>query len=348
VKVPHSAHDEGFASAASGRCSEMTVQPFNALVTGAAGFVGSTLVERLLAEGHSVRGLDSFSDYYDPQQKRANVSSALKNPNFRLDELDLSTAPLTDELDDIDVVFHLAAQPGVRRSWEHFDRYMFDNVFSTQRLLEAARQTQHLHKFVYASSSSVYGDDTQVPTYEDHAARPRSPYGVTKLASEDLCTAYAEAFGVPTVSLRYFTVYGPRQRPDMAFHRMCNAALKGDSFPLYGDGSARRTFTFVEDVVDATYRAATASLDAGVIMNVAGSESATVNECLDLIGEIAGKPIAVDQKPPAKGDVRWTAGAVDRAHALLGWSASTPLRAGLEAQVRWHKETGPGSLRPAE
>lgn len=307
-----------------------------ALVTGAAGFIGSALVERLLADGHTVLGIDCFSDYYDVAQKEANISSLVGHERFRLDRVDLARAELEPVLDDIEVVFHLAAQPGVRRSWDAFERYLSDNVLSTQRLLDAARGATRLRRFVYASSSSIYGDGAEVPTRETNQARPRSPYGVTKLASEDLCTAYAVAFDVPTVSLRYFTVYGPRQRPDMAFHRLCNAALRGDVFPLYGDGSARRTYTYVDDIVDATCRAAAVPLQPGEVMNLAGSESVSVAECVDLIGELAGAPITLDIRDAAQGDVVRTAGSIDRAHALLGWTPSTSLREGLRAQIAWH------------
>lgn len=307
------------------------------LVTGAAGFIGSRLVERLLADGHTVRGIDCFSSYYALDQKKANVVRALQHDRYRLDEIDLRTAELEREVHDVDVVFHLAAQPGVRRSWDGFGDYLLDNVLSTQRLLHAASTATNLQRFVNASSSSVYGESAAGPTTEASPARPRSPYGVTKLACEDLCAAYAEAFGVPTVSLRYFTVYGPRQRPDMAIHRMCEAALRDISFPLYGDGSASRSFTYVDDVVDATVRAASASLSPGAVCNVAGTDRASVAELIDTVGDLSGRRIAVESRPAEKGDVRRTDGDTHRALAELGWHATTSLRDGLRAQLEWHR-----------
>ena len=218
-----------------------------ALVTGGAGFIGSHLAERLLDDGHQVRIVDCLTDYYDVAQKLANLE--LVGDRAEVLDLDLRTADVRSLVTDRDVVFHLAAQPGVRLSWaDGFPAYDSCNVLATQRLLEACRGTS-LSRFVYASSSSVYGDAERYPTLETDLPRPRSPYGVTKMAGEHLCTLYASAWQIPTVSLRYFTVYGPRQRPDMAFHRLCQSVITGDAFPLYGDGSQIRDFTFVDDVV---------------------------------------------------------------------------------------------------
>ena len=308
-----------------------------ALVTGAAGFIGSTLTDRLLSEGWNVRGADSFTPYYDPAAKRANIGHLQDVASFELCEVDLANTELAPLIDDVDVVFHLAGQPGVRLSWsDGFHDYSEANIEVTQRLLEAVRE-RPLRRFVYASSSSVYGDVDTVPTDEDHPTRPYSPYGVTKLAGEHLCSAYGRNFNVPTTSVRYFTVYGPRQRPDMAFHRLIEAALGGQSFPLYGDGKQIRDVTFVDDIVEATYLAAITDLAAGTMMNAAGGDSMELLDVIKLAGELAGSPIDLDWRDAQPGDVRRTGGSVERARELLGWTPKIDLRAGIERQIAWHR-----------
>ncbi len=308
-----------------------------ALVTGAAGFIGSTLTDRLLAERWCVRGVDSFTPYYDPATKHSNIAQLADVADFELCEVDLASADLSGLLDGVDVVFHLAGQPGVRLSWaEGFHTYSENNIEVTQRLLEAAR-SRAIRRFVYASSSSVYGDADVVPTDEDHPTRPYSPYGVTKLAGEHLCSAYGRNFGVPTTSVRYFTVYGPRQRPDMAFHRLIEAALVGNSFPLYGDGRQVRDFTFVDDIVEATYLAGITDLPGGTVMNAAGGDSMELLHVVNLVGELAGSPVQLDWRDAQPGDVRRTGGSIERAHELLGWAPKFDLRAGIERQVAWHR-----------
>lgn len=309
-----------------------------ALVTGAAGFVGSTLVERLLDDGIEVRGLDNFTDYYDPAAKHRNLTKAASHPSFSLIEADLARAELAAVLEGIDVVWHLAGQPGVRLSWsDGFGDYVERNITATQRLLEAAR-TAGTPRLVYASSSSVYGNAERFPTCETDRPEPFSPYGVTKLAAEHLCVLYAANWGLPTVSLRYFTVYGPRQRPDMATHRLCEAALEGTPFPLFGDGSAERSFTYVGDVVEATRLAGvTPGVEAGAVFNVAGGSSVTMAELIDLVGEVVGQPVPIDRRPSQPGDAAKTGGDTSRIEAALGWQATTSLRDGIEAQVAWHR-----------
>ncbi|MBI2711028.1 MAG: GDP-mannose 4,6-dehydratase [Actinobacteria bacterium] len=300
------------------------------LVTGAAGFIGSTLVDRLLADGHRVRGLDRSGG-------GGHLAPAARSGRFELVTEDLRGTDLRALLDGVDAVFHLAARPGVRHSWTEFDAYVHDNVLATHRLLEACRQDGRRRRVVYASSSSVYGDAARYPCQEDDPARPRSPYGVTKLAAEDLVRAYAESWGLPTVALRLFTVYGPRQRPDMAFHRLCRAALGGPPFPRYGDGRARRDFTYVDDVVEAVCRAAWREPAPGSVINIAGGGDHSLAEVLELAGELTGHAVPVDPRPEQPGDVRRTGGDVARASRLLGWAPSVDLRAGLERQLAWHR-----------
>ena len=308
-----------------------------ALVTGVAGFIGSTLTDALLARGDQVLGVDCFTTYYDRAAKEANISGARLSDRFELLEVDLRTCEIEALLDGIDVVFHQAAQPGVRLSWsDGFADYVGHNVLATQRLLEAAKNARTA-KVVYASSSSVYGNAATYPTTEDDLPRPHSPYGVTKLAAEHLCNLYASNWGVPTVSLRYFTVYGPRQRPDMAFHRLLEAALSGTSFPLYGDGSAIRDFTFVGDAVAANVAASDRDCEPGTVVNVAGGSSISMSDLLLLAAEVAGRPPSVERLPHEPGDVARTGGTIDRARAVLGWQPSTDLRSGLTAQVEWHR-----------
>lgn len=308
----------------------------NALVTGAAGFIGSHLVERLLDEGATVRAVDCFTPYYDKDQKRANAEGFMANPRCEWIVEDLRVADLDAMCDDIDVIFHQAGQPGVRLSWsDGFGDYVEHNVVATQRLLEAAVNGD-IERFVYASSSSVYGNLKEYPTTEEAVPAPYSPYGVTKLAAEQLCSLYATNWGLPTVSLRYFTVFGPRQRPDMAMHRLIEAALNGSSFPLFGDGNQVREFTYVEDVVAANLMAARRSPPPGTVVNVAGSEPVTLRQVIDVVGDLVGRPVALDQYPPQAGDVRRTGGSTQLARTHLGWAPQFPLETGLKAQVDWH------------
>jgi UDP-glucuronate 4-epimerase len=309
-----------------------------ALVTGGAGFIGSTLATRLADEGHEVCIVDAVTPYYDPTQKRANLAALLGRSEVRVAEVDLVDGDLDTLLGGVEVVFHQAAQPGVRRSWDDFGSYTAANITATQRLLEAVVRSRGIQRFVYASSSSVYGNAARRGSVETDRPQPFSPYGVTKLAAEQLCRAYAENFGVPTVSLRYFTVYGPAQRPDMAFHRLIEAARNGTPFPLYGDGRQVRDFTYVDDVVAANLAAVTAEPPPGTVVNVAGGTVATVGEVVELIGDVVGRQVRIDARPAQPGDVRVTAGETGLAARVLGWEPQTDLRTGVDRQVAWHAE----------
>jgi UDP-glucuronate 4-epimerase len=308
-----------------------------ALVTGTAGFIGSTLAEQLLSDGHEVIGVDCFTPYYDVASKRANVAQLLTRSSFRLAETDLRTADVLGLVAGVDVVFHLAGQPGVRLSWtDGFPEYVQHNVLVTHRLLEAAK-TAGVQRFVYASSSSVYGNAQRYPTVEEDLPQPHSPYGVTKLGGEHLCGLYAANWAVPTVALRYFTVYGPRQRPDMAIHRLIRAALSGGPFTLYGDGRQVRDFTYVDDVVRATIAAGCAPLAPGTVLNVAGGSSTTMRQLISLVEDVVGRTIRVESTAHQAGDVERTGGSISQAARLLDWRPEVAPPAGVAAQMKWHR-----------
>lgn len=306
-----------------------------ALVTGAAGFIGSHLSKRLCAAGHEVIGLDSFTDYYDVSLKRANAQEVVR-AGVELIEGDLNCVDLAHLLDGVEVVFHQAGQPGVRSSWgSEFSTYTHCNVDATQRLLEACRGLPTLRRLVYASSSSVYGNAERFPTRETDRPQPLSPYGVTKLAAEHLCILYAASFGLPTVSLRYFTVYGPGQRPDMAFTRFAKAAARGDEIQVYGTGEQVRDFTYVDDVVEANVLAASREIPPGTVLNVAGGSHTSVNEVLSTFEQLAGKKLLVKRVAPVAGDVFRTGGDTEAIRSVLGWCPTVSLQEGIGRQYRW-------------
>jgi UDP-glucuronate 4-epimerase len=294
------------------------------VVTGAAGFIGSHLTEALQAAGHDAVAIDSFTDYYDPAQKEDNAAA------FDVSRLDLAEEELA--LDGFDGVFHLAGQPGVRSFGTVFDDYVRRNLVATQRVFESAARAGV--RVVFASSSSVYGDAERYPTPEDTRPQPISPYGITKLGCEHLADAYAKAFGLETVVLRYFTVYGPRQRPDMAFARIVDALARGASFELYGDGLQSRSFTYVADAVGATV-AAMERAAAGTLYNVGGGAEATMRDAIATLEELSGRTLDLVERPAAAGDVRRTAADTERIERDLGWRATTGLRDGLRAQWEW-------------
>ena len=310
-----------------------------ALVTGAAGFIGSHLSERLLSMEIPVVGLDCFTDYYPRAEKELHLDALRKAPGFTLVEASIAQADLPALLEGVTHVYHLAAQAGVRKSWgSDFRVYTENNVDATQLLLEAC-SGRPIERFVYASSSSVYGDDVAMPMREDVRPQPVSPYGVTKLAAEQLCHLYYVGHSVPTVSLRYFTVYGPRQRPDMAFRRFLSAAVKGAPVTQYGDGRQTRDFTFVADAVTATVAAATRGKPGGVY-NIGGGTRVELIEVFELIRKMTGQPLRVERLDPQRGDMRDTYADTTRARADLGFSPTVTLEQGLRAEYEWMTEAG--------
>jgi nucleoside-diphosphate-sugar epimerase len=306
------------------------------LVTGVAGFVGSHLAERLLAEGHEVYGIDAFIDYYPRQIKERNLEGPRSWKRFSLFEGDLLDIHLSPLLEGVDWIFHQAAQAGVHASWgSEFLRYVDCNVLVTQRLLEAALSVRSVRRFIYASSSSVYGNTTVLPVTESVTPRPVSPYGVTKLAAEHLCTLYHCNFGLPTVSLRYFTVYGPRQRPDMAFHRFCKAIINHEPVCVYDDGQQTRDFTYISDVVEANMLAATADAAIGKMMNIGGGAQVMVRDVIHLLQEIGGSPIEVLFDNKQHGDIRHTFADTGHAEQVIQYRPQVSLYEGLANEFKY-------------
>ena len=305
------------------------------LVTGAAGFIGSHLCERLLADGHTVIGVDCFVPYYPIEIKHRNLRDVSAHSRFQFLQCDLRTDDLVDMLADVDIIYHLAAMPGLIRSWTDFDGYWSCNVLATQRLLEAVRpHIGRLKRFIYGSTSSAYGKfasgDESLPT------RPISPYGVTKLASEHLCRAHAEAYELPLVVLRYFSVYGPRQRPDMAYNLFIQALMENQPIRLYGDGKQVRGNTYVADCVQATMLAAQAPI--GELYNVGGGEAVSVWDVLSKLEAISGRRFVVESHPERAGDQRHTFADTSKLFRHLGWKASTPMDEGLRRQWEWQRD----------
>lgn len=309
-----------------------------ALITGVAGFIGSTLAGRLLDRGDEVVGLDCFTDYYPRAIKEHNLDGLRRQAHFRFVETAIAHADLPSLLDGVTHVFHLAAQAGVRKSWgRDFATYTTNNVDATQVLLEAC-VGRPLERVVYASSSSVYGDEVAIPMVEDAVLRPVSPYGVTKLAAEHLCYLYFVNHGVPTVSLRYFTVYGPRQRPDMGFHKFVKAVLRDEPITVFGDGEQTRDFTFVADAVAATVAGADRGVP-GRVYNIGGGSRVSLNRVLDLLAEVTGRPLRIVRAGAQKGDMRDTYADTTRARADLGFAPSVALADGLRAEYDWMRAT---------
>jgi UDP-glucuronate 4-epimerase len=306
------------------------------LVTGGAGFIGSSIVDALLAQSAEVIAVDAFVDYYPREFKERNLLKAKTNKNFSFVEGDLNDLDLKTLIKGVDVIFHQAAQAGVRASWgEQFQDYTAFNVLATQKILEAARSSNTIKQIVYASSSSVYGDAERYPTVETDLPKPRSPYGVTKLAAEHLMVLYAKQFHLPTVSLRYFTVYGPRQRPDMAFHRFIRAGLTGQPITVYGDGEQMRDFTYIDDIVAANLAAAKFQ-QKGYVFNLGGGTDISVNDVLKILTNELGE-LNIIKHPPQPGDVFRTGADTSLAKTHLGFAPSYDLTAGLKNEISWLK-----------
>ena len=304
------------------------------LVTGAAGFIGSHLCEYLIEKGFQVVGIDNFMDYYPRSIKEANIADLRRNKNFKFVEANLFEVDLVKLMDGIDVVFHQSAQAGVRASWgKTFKIYCDNNILATQMLLEACRESP-VKKFVYASSSSVYGETKDLPMRESSLPCPVSPYGVSKLAAEHLCFLYYKNFGIPTISLRYFTVYGARQRPDMAFHRFLRWALENQTLKVYGDGEQSRDFTHVDDIVEANWLAFEKALP-GEVFNIGGGSRITLNGVIEIIMEITGRELEVDYEGKQKGDVRHTMADMAKAKEKLGYKPKVLIQDGLKTEYDW-------------
>jgi len=305
------------------------------MITGCAGFIGSHLADAFLADGHEVLGVDCFNDNYARHAKLRNLRAARDWDGFEFVPIDLARGELKDLVEEVDIICHMAAEPGVRSSWgERFESYVRNNVLATQHLLEAA-SVQPGKRFVYASSSSIYGQAASLPTPEDIIPIPCSPYGITKLGGEHLCSIYHQSLGIETVTLRYFSVYGPRQRPDMAFARFCDAALNDLQIEIYGDGEQTRDFTFVDDVVMATRAAATTQGVDGAVMNIGGGSQISLAYAVETLGEVSGRRLRRRLSGRQRGDVRDTAAAIGRANALIAYAPQTSLRDGLSSQWEW-------------
>ena len=310
-----------------------------AVVTGAAGFIGSHLSEHLVSAGHTVTGIDVFTDYYPRERKEHNLTRLRANSRFTLVETALADANWAQLLDDVTWVFHLAAQAGVRKSWgRDFHVYTVNNVEGTQILLEACKG-RPIERLVYASSSSVYGDDGPLPMVEDARPQPVSPYGVTKLSAEQLCHLYYVNYRVPAVSMRYFMVYGPRQRPDMGFHRFFLSAMRNEPVTVFGDGRQTRDFTFVSDAVAATVAASTRGTP-GAVYNIGGGSRVELLDVFELIGRVTGRPLRLHMIEPQAGDMRDTYADTARARTDLAFAPAVTLEQGLRAQFQWMTEAG--------
>ncbi len=308
----------------------------NIIVTGVGGFIGSHLAETLLNQGEKVIGIDQFNDYYDPALKRQNISQFKDHPDFQLIEDDIQSLNWSDLLVDVDIVYHQAAQAGVRASWgEGFRSYTERNINATQIILEAAKDAPNLKRLVYASTSSVYGNAETFPTPETICPQPVSPYGITKLAAERLGKLYHQNFGVPCVYLRYFTVYGPRQRPDMAFHKFFKWILQDEPISIYGDGQQTRDFTFISDAVAANLAAGKVPEAVGEVFNVGGGSRVVLAEVIDAMEEIVGRPIKKNFVEKARGDARHTSADVSKAQKILGYQPQVSLKEGLQREWEW-------------
>ena len=310
----------------------------NILVTGACGFIGTNLCQSLLQDGYFIIGIDAFTENYELRIKRENQRVLEQYEKFSLIECDLLDVDLAPLVEGIDVIFHLAGQPSVHNSWgDDFQVYSNRNIVLTQKLLRAANEAK-VKRFINSSSSSIFGRVNSTPTKENDRKNPISPYGVTKLAAENLVTLYGSEFGLSTVSLRYFTVYGPRQRPDMAFNKLIKASKNGERFPLHGDGSQIRDFTYVGDVVEANKLAAFASLKSGAVFNIGGGSPISMKKAIEMIEEIMDRRIEIEFTPLGPGNPMVTTSDCSAALTTFGWKPKIDIYDGLKAQVKWQLE----------
>ena len=308
-----------------------------ALITGVAGFIGSSLAEKLLKDNFKVIGIDSFTNYYSPYIKEKNIENCLKHSNFSLIRQDLDTLDLSRIFENIEYVFHLSAQPGARASWgKEFTTYVKNNISITQKILESLKNNTTLKKFVFGSSSSVYGNQSSIMNEETSLTRPVSPYGVTKLASENLVNLYFKNYEIPTISLRYFTVYGPKQRPDMAFTRFFHSIIKDKKLIIFGNGEQTRDFTYVDDIVKATINAATSD-SVGEILNVGGGSVFSLIQIIEFMKEITEKKLEIDFKKEQKGDVEHTSADISKSKKLINYKSNTDIKYGLTQQYEYIK-----------
>ena len=308
-----------------------------ALITGVAGFIGSSLAEKLLKDNFKVIGIDSFTNYYSPHIKEKNIENCLKHPNFSLIHQDLDTLDLSASVEKAEYFFHLSAQPGVRASWgKEFATYVKNNISVTQKILESLKNNTTLKKFIFASSSSVYGNQSSKMNEETSLTRPVSPYGVTKLAAENLANLYFKNYGVPTISLRYFTVYGPKQRPDMAFTRFFYSIIKEQKLTIFGNGEQTRDFTYVDDVVKATINAATSD-HVGEILNIGAGSVFSLMQITEFMKEITEQKLEINFKKEQKGDVKHTSADISKSEKLINYKSSTDIKYGLTQQYEYIK-----------
>jgi len=308
-----------------------------ALITGVAGFIGSSLAEKLLKDNFKVIGIDSFTNYYSPHIKEKNIENCLKHSNFSLIRQDLDTLDLSTIFENTEYVFHLSAQPGARASWgKEFTTYVKNNISVTQKILESLKNNTTLKKFIFASSSSVYGNQSSIMNEDTSLTKPVSPYGVTKLASENLVNLYFKNYEIPIISLRYFTAYGPKQRPDMAFTRFFHSIIKDKKLIIFGNGEQTRDFTYVDDVVKATMNAA-ASDHVGEILNIGGGSVFSLMQITEFMKEITGKELEIDFKKEQKGDVKHTSADISKSENLINYKSNTDIKYGLTQQYEYIK-----------
>ena len=306
------------------------------IITGVAGFIGSNLAQTILEQGDRIIGIDQVNDYYDTKLKRSNIEHLTQYEGFKFIESDIQKLNWQELLQGVDVVYHQAAQAGVRASWgDGFRHYTERNINATQIILEAAKEVDSLQRIVYASTSSVYGNAETMPTPETICPQPVSPYGITKLAAERMCWLYQQNFNVPVTALRYFTVYGPRQRPDMAFHKFFKAAIRDEAISIYGDGQQTRDFTFVSDAVAANLAAGSISEAIGEVFNIGGGSRAVLMDVLATMEEVIGQPIKKEFIGKARGDARHTSADISKAKKILGYNPQVSLAEGLAKEWEW-------------